>query len=87
MDTDSGINDNRLKLDSIAHSSRGEQAHFFKQSYTNGISYKSNIFVSKSIRHFSCLNLVRKFVLSKFSFALCKNLMKINVLLTDEGPQ
>lgn len=35
MDTDSGINDNRLKLDSIAHSSRGEQAHFF-----NAIVYK-----------------------------------------------
>lgn len=30
MDTDSGINDNRLKLDSIAHSSRGEQAHFLR---------------------------------------------------------
>lgn len=63
MDTDSGINDKRLKLDSIADSSPGEQAHFFTQSYTNGISYKSNIFVSKSVRHFSSLNLVRKFVL------------------------
>lgn len=28
MDTDSGINDKRLKLDSIADSSPGEQAHF-----------------------------------------------------------
>lgn len=53
--------------------------HIFTQIYTNGISYESNIFVSKSVRHFSILKLVRKLVLSKSSVAVCQNLMKINV--------